>query len=208
LAWGSFSIPERSTVTNPASFGLIVEGPYDERFYETLIPRICNAELQVVTRPCDGVANLMKQFPVYLKEFEHVLNGHPVDKALVIRDAKGGDIETPRRLMEDKIQGRKYSLPRGLQLCIVRREMESWLLADTRAINAVAVARGGREVKEVQGNPEDVYDPKRELRSILSDARIVYTAPVCAEIASRLNLETLEYRCPSFRTFKQNVLDC
>jgi hypothetical protein len=207
-AWGSFSTQGRSAVSNPASYGLIVEGPYDKRFYEALIPRICNADLRIVTRPCDGVANLIKQFPALLGDFEHVLNGQPVDKALVIRDANGIDIEASRKKMEDKIKGRTYSFPQGVQFCVVRREMETWLLADGSAINAVAVARGGREVSEVQGSPEDIHDPKRALRSLLSEAGIECTAPVCAEIASKLNIQTLEYRCPSFRIFKQSVLDC
>jgi hypothetical protein len=207
-ASGNSSTQGRSAVSNPASYGLIVEGPYDKPFYEALIRRICKADLRIVTRPCGDVTNLMKQFPALLRDLEHVLSGKPVDKALVIRDANGGDIESCRKRMESKIKDRTYSFPWGFQLCVVRREMETWILADTHAINAVALARGGREVSGVQGSPEDIHDPKRELRSLLSEARVVYTAPVCGEIASELDIGTLEYRCPSFRAFKKGVLDC
>lgn len=195
-------------MSNPPSYGLIVEGTYDESFFETLLPRICTVELRIITRSCGGLPNLMKQFPVLLGDFEHILNGQPVDKALVIRDASGGGVESSRRGMDERIRGRTYSFPRGVQLCVVFREMETWLLADAGAINTVAVARGGREVSGVQGNLEDIYDPKRELRSILSRARIEYTAPVCGEIAANLSIDTLEYRCPSFHAFKRSVLDC
>ncbi len=195
-------------MSDPTSYGLIVEGPYDKQVYEGLIPRICSADLLLVTRLCGGVTNLMKLFPAFLREFEHLLNGQPVDKALVIRDAEGIDIQKPRIKMEEKIKGCTYAFPLGVQLCVVRQEMETWLLADIGAINAVATARGGRKISELHRSPEDIHDPKRELRSLLSRAQIELTAPVCREVASKLNIETLEYRCPSFRTFKRSVLDC
>ena len=87
--------------------------------------------------------------------------------------------------------------------------METWLLADVaEGVNAVAIKRGGRAVAEVQGTLEDFEYPKQRLRQLLSDARLEYTDQVCAEIARSLRLETLSYRCPSFRTFEQRVVDC
>ncbi len=195
-------------MSDPTSYGLIVEGPYDKPFYERLIKRICSDDPEVKIRVCDGVPNLMKLFPGLLRDFEHVMNGRPVDKAMVIRDSQGPDSETPRKKMAEKIQGRKFAFPRGVHVFVVRREMETWLLADARAINAVSLARGGREVGEVREAPEDIHDPKRQLQSLLSLARIEYTAAVCGEIAVNLNIERLENRCPSFRIFKQTVLDC
>lgn len=194
-------------MTDIPSYGLIVEGPYDQAFYQALIPRISNATVHA-TLVCGGIANLMKRFPALLRGLEYRRHGQPVDKALVIRDSKGADAETPRAQMQNKIKGRAYSFPRGVQLCVVCREMETWLLADIEAINAVARDRGGRDVSAVVGGLEEIEDPKRCLRSFLSQARILYTAPVCAEIASRARLETLEYGCPSFRRFRQQVIDC
>jgi len=90
----------------------------------------------------------------------------------------------------------------------VRREMEAWLLADIEAINAVAKNRGGRDASEVAGNLQDIEHPETRLQAVLSKARIQYTVPVCAELASRARLDMLDYRCPSFRMFRQQVLDC
>ena len=45
-------------------------------------------------------------------------------------------------------------------------------------------------------------------RILLSEARLEYTEQVCAEIARSLRLDTLSYRCPSFRTFARQVVNC
>ena len=150
----------------------------------------------------------MKWFHALLRDFEHAVQGGPVDKALVIRDSGGKDPIALEAEMAATIQGMQYVFPRGIKLCAVRRTMETWLLADAQAITAVAVTRGGRQIQEVQGTLEDIHDPKEKLRSVLSEAEIEYTDRVCAEIAFRLRIDHLEYRCPSFRTFKQNLLDC
>jgi hypothetical protein len=176
--------------------------------YEALIPRICERNLSFKTLLCEGKDGLMKNFPDFLRILEKVLLGRPVDKALVIRDSDRKEPLAIRTRMEGKIDERGYAFPRGMKLCAVRRTMETWLLADAQAITAVALARGGRQVQEVQGTLEDIEDPKQKLRSLLSEAGLRYTEPVCAEIASHLRIDHLEYRCPSFRTFRQNVLDC
>lgn len=206
--WASFFTQGRSAVNKLASYGLIVEGPYDELFYEALIPRICGTDPSFVTRVCDGLQGLMKNFPAFLRNLENVLQGRPVDKALVIRDSDRKDPLAARAEMARRIEKKEYAFPHGVQLCVVRRAIETWLLADINAVNTVALDRGGRRVGDVKGNIEDIRHPKTLLRSRLSTARIVYTGPVCSEIARNLRIEILEYRCASFRTFKQSVLDC
>ncbi len=194
-------------MTNP-TYGLIVEGPRDKAMYEALISRICGTSLSFRTRVCNGVSELRKKFPVYLRNLESVMQGGPVDKALVIRDSGGKDPTVLKTEMSASIQGVEYAFPRGIKLCVVRRALETWLLADAEAITTVARARGGRQVQEVQGILEDIEDPKQKLRSVLSQGRIELTDVVCAEIAAHVRLDRLEYRCPSFREFKPNVTDC
>ena len=175
--------------------------------YEVLIPRICGGQV-LATRPCGGVEQLMKLFRALLRNLEHVAQGGPVEKALVIRDSGGKDPAALETEMTARIQGMEYAFPRGIKLCAVRRTMETWLLSDAQAITTVALSRGGRQVQEFQGSLEDIEDPKQTLRSVLSSARLEYTATLCAEITSHIRIDHLEYRCPSFRAFRQNVLDC
>ena len=83
-----------------------------------------------------------------------------------------------------------------------------WLLADVAAVSGVAEKRGGRAVAELQGTLEEIEYPKERLKQLLSEAKLEYTEQVCAEIARSLRLDTLSYRCPSFLTFTQRVVDC
>lgn len=190
------------------SYGIVVEGPYDVSVYEELIRKICSANVEIIPRPVGGVPCLMGGFPKLLKELEHVRRGRPVDKALVIRDADRGDPDTIEGLMMRRIQGQSFSFPRGVQLIAVRRDMETWLLADEEAVNAVALSRGGRHVASVQGTLEEIVNPKERFMRLLSQARLPYDQQVCREIAQRTKLDTLRYRCPAFLSFERKVIDC
>jgi hypothetical protein len=135
--------------------------------------------------------------------------GRAVEKALVIRDSGGKDPKIIEEGLTRKVQERRWVFSHGVHVCIIRRELETWLLADVaEGVNAVAEKRGGRAVAEVQGMLEEIEHPKERLRQLLSEAKLEYTDQVAAEIARLLRLDTLSYRCPSFRAFKQRVVDC
>jgi len=189
-------------------YGIIVEGPYDVSVYGELIRKICSVDVEILPRPAAGVTNLMKHFPALLRELEHIREAPPVEKALVIRDAGGKDPASVERLMAERLRGRTYSFPRGIQLVAVRRTMETWLLADEAAVNSVALSRGGRPVPPIQEMPEEIVDSKERFRRWLSEAKLPYDSQVCREIARQVKLDTLRYRCPSFRSFEQKVVDC
>jgi hypothetical protein len=190
-----------------SSYGLIVEGFYDEGVYGEFVRKVVPL-VEVFFRRCGGVAQLMKRFPVLLRDLEHFRQGRPVDKALVIRDWRGPDVDSCEQRLMQKVEGKNFAFPRGVQFCGVRQEMEAWLLADVNAINSVARDRGGRTVSPVQGEIEEIGNPKERLTQLLSEARLPYDAEVCREIAQRADIETLRRRCPSFRSFERKVLDC
>ncbi len=136
------------------------------------------------------------------------MQGRPVEKALIIRDSGGKDSRDIEAELTQKANERGWAFSHGVHVCIIRREMETWLLADVEAINSVARTRGGREVAEVQGTLEEIEAPKEKLKRLLLEAKLDYTPEVCGEIARSLRLHTLRYRCPSFCTFERRVLDC
>lgn len=191
-----------------SSYGLIVEGSYDERVFPELVRKIASGQVRVEVRPCGGVARLMKRFPGFLRELEHVMQGKSVDKALVVRDCDLRDPEAVERDMAEKVRERPFAFPRGVHFCAIRQMMDTWLLADVNAINSLARERGGRDVPPVQGLLEQIGNPKQRLRCLLSRARLPYDPEVCREIACRADIEAVRYRCPSFRRFEKKVMDC
>lgn len=183
------------------TIGLVVEGIYDEAALKELIQKCARTQVEVIGRPCHGVNRLMQKFPNVLKEFQYVKGGSRVDKALVIRDAGNKDAQELKTGMQAMISNRRYSFP--VKLLVVVKELEAWLLADEDAVKAVT----GKKATSVQ-NPENVSNPKERLQSILSEARISYTAEIARKIAANTRVEALESRCPSFKQFQEAILDC
>lgn len=194
---------------NNWSYGTVVEGTYDSPVYEELIKGILGSEeVWIVSRVARGRSTLMSRLRGYLWSLTHANQvGGPVDKALAIRDANAKDPTTVEAAMHAQIANQPFPFPRGVSVHAVRQEMEAWLLADTAAINAVAIARGGRPVAPVAGDLENLPSAKERFVEILSQARLQHTAEVCREIAQNINLDTLRSRCSSFRTFEQKVRD-
>jgi hypothetical protein len=180
--------------------GLVVEGIYDEAVLTELVRKCHPSEVDVICRHCAGAIQLMKTFPVLLKQFEHSNAGLPVDKALVIRDADHKNPDDMIAKMKDKIGGRTFSF--SVKLLVVVEEMEAWLLADEEALASVT----GRRQQRIL-NPETVYDPKERLRDILSGARIAYAPERARLIAAASRVDVLADRCPSFKRFQEAVVN-
>jgi hypothetical protein len=191
-----------------SSYGIVVEGPYDVAIFPELIRRVLSRDVPIISRPCFGKDNLKKDLLTHLRNLQDEMHGRGVEKALVIRDSDGKERKNIEAELARIIKRRAWTFAHGVHVCVIRREVETWLLADAAAVSALAEARGGRPVPEVQGMLEDIFEPKQRFKRLLSDASLDYTELVCTEIARRLRLETLRYRCPSFCTFEQRVLDC
>jgi hypothetical protein len=182
----------------------VLEGTYDTAIFTELLPRVCGADIEIASPiEANGSGRLMKRFPVWLKRFEHITPAGPVDRALVIRDANGrnpGEVEAE---MLAKIAPRYYSFPEGVRVHAVRRQVETWLLADEHAIATVA----GKKVSMVRGILEEVQDAKGLLQRVLDAVGLPYLAPIAGAIAREINLTTLRYRCPGFIQFETKCLE-
>lgn len=182
------------------TFGLVVEGQYDEAVLTELVKKCIADPVEVATRVCSG--SIMNKFSGFLEAFRRVKQGTHVDKALVIRDANGGDPGELVSRMRDKIANRDYPFP--VKCVVIVRELETWLLADDRAISQVA----GRTVPPVNGSPEDIPAPKERLTRLLAQARVPYTSEVARSIAAAVDIDRLRYRCSRFGRFEEAVRDC
>lgn len=188
-------------------YGIVVEGSYDVGVYKEFIMKINPKAQDISVRVADGRHQLMKKFPSLLKSFEHLMQGAPLDKALVIRDADCQDPTAIAAKMQVSISRRSFTFPGGVNFHAVKQEMETWLLADLSAINRVAVSRGGKQVARVPDSLEEIVNPKEKFMTVLSDSGLNYTQEVCREIAKETDLKILRMRCPSFTAFEEKVLD-
>src|ERR1700704_6394541 len=121
-----------------SSYGIIVEGDYDSVVFDAFIRRLTSPDIYIKPLICRGKATLMKEFPALLRAFEHVVEGNPVDMAIVIRDADGKNPEEIEAQMRAKLQGRQYPFRLNVRLHAVRYAMDAWLLADVHAINTAS----------------------------------------------------------------------
>ena len=91
---------------------------------------------------------------------------------------------------------------------IIVQDLEAWLLADEEAVSKVTQSRTGRRVSRINEPLESISQPKELLYKVLSEARVPYTDMVAQEIAKESDLDKIESRCPSFKEFRQAVIDC
>lgn len=187
-------------------YGIVVEGSYDEAALIELIKKCISSDIEIIARPCGGKDRLMKSFPGHLESFRYGKQGSHIDKAIVIRDADTRNPDELSERMRSKMAGRTY--PFEVKFIIIVQELETWLLADEKAISKVTQARSGRTVTRVNENLESIIKPKEKLQNILSNSGVPYTPAVAREIAKELDISEVEYRCPRFKEFHQAVIDC
>lgn len=184
------------------TYGIVVEGNYDAAALTEIIKKCLSSEIEIITRLCGGKDRLMKSFRGFLDSFQYENKGSPVDKALVIRDASGRDPNELLEKMRSRIAGRNYTF--DVKFIIIVQELETWLLADEDAVSRVT----GKTISRVNEDLQSIIQPKEKLKKILSDGRVAYTAEVAKEIARESDLTKIEYRCLSFKKFRQDVIDC
>lgn len=180
--------------------GIIAEGLPDSDviIISELIKKILSDDLFFYHRPGKDKGNVIKKYPGWLEDFRN----RKVNKALVIVDQDTACIKELVEKMRKKIEGREYRFP--VKFHIIERELETWLLADEKAISTAV----GRNIKRIDGFLENIMDPKKKLMEILSQAKKVYTPKILHRIAKESDIERIANRCPGFRRFKNSVIDC
>lgn len=119
------------------------------------------------------------------------------EKVIILKDSHSRDPSGVRREIE-----RKLEFGGKVKLCVVTHAIESWLLADERAIGDYL----STEVKEIS-EPENICKPDEILEEIFSrkDKHYYKGGREPAEIARRLDLEKVIGKCSSFREFSEII---
>ena len=161
------------------SYGIVVEGPYDVAILSELIPRILGRRVPLIPRVCLAKVIPNRQLLTLLRGLQDEMQRRldekarenlqdemqvwRYQKALVVRDSGGKDPKVIEEALTQKVQERPWAFSHGVHVCIIRQEVETWLLADMAAVSGVAEKRGGRAVAEVQGTLEEIEYPKERL---------------------------------------------
>lgn len=186
--------------------GIIVEGTTDTPVFEELIPKIEPQVARVVIRPALNKSRLLAVFPELLWDFQFVEPGGPADKVLVIRDSNSDDPGEVEKAMRQRLEGRRYPpFRRGLEFHAIRRETETWLLADVEAINRVAVANGGLRVDAIPGPLEQIPNAKERFGRLLARAGLPRVPEIVRQITREADLAEIRLQCPGFREFETKV---
>jgi len=189
------------------TYGLIVEGQYDQEVFPELIKKIVSEnsqnEVKIIARPCDGKEKLFKNFPKFLEIFKHCNNGIPVDIAFVIQDADCRNHDELKKKLLNKIRNKQY--PFKIQIYIVIQELETWLMADEKAISKVA---NGKKTKSIKKPLETICDAKEQLKKLLNVVGLQYIPTVLSNIVKEADISTIRDKCPHFQDFIKAINDC
>ena len=186
---------------------IIVEGDDDASVYPVFIRRIRNDVGKIHPVQCGGIDVLERKFVSFLEIFQK--EQFDISKAIVIRDS---DCSASEPLEEKLLQTLTTSGFRRSFLVdfhATKCKLETWLLADERAINQVAVLRGRTTtVREVDIQFEEYRDADKLLRKKLSEVRLPADSKVFAQIAEAADLQRIAERCPHFQQFVDKVRAC
>lgn len=184
-------------------YGVIAEDGYILKAVPVLISRIVNTgddapECRLMNGKDDFIANFWK----WVKEFQ--FRYPQMHKVMAVCDA---DQESPDQVVAvliDRARRRLAGLPFPLVFHVIKRELETWWVADPSSISAAT----GVNIPFAGGYVEDgVPQPKEYIVGYLAAQRIPYTRTVAEAAARNLDFETVASRCPSFVVFRQHVVN-
>jgi len=164
--------------------GFVTEGLSDKN----IVQEICKKDgIKSAFRRMRG-NNLNKA-----KRLAHLLLSGGCKKVILLKDLHSSTSSEIKKKFE------KTEFTDKVKLCIAVRAIESWLLADEKALSDYL----GSEVEQVQ-NPEDISKPDELLDDIFRKEKgraYLKGGMDSAEIAKRLRLNVVQKRCSSFKEF-------
>lgn len=130
-------------------------------------------------------------------------NQEPINKFVVLIDIDGSSPDI-------KLAPFEHTLPKRLEnevsatilLAFAQWHLEAWYFADaTNLRNYLGKALGSVD----SSKPDEIQNPKLHLKNLLGER--IYTSGISHEIAGSLDAQTIAERSPSFRGFRDAVLN-
>ena len=184
-------------------YGLIAEDTYILNALPVLMSRVVDLEGQPVEcRRMNGKPEFIANFWKVVKEFQFK---YPMmHKVLAVCDADSECVQTLTTELQDRATARLQGLPFPLVFHVIKRELETWWVAESNSISTVT----GVAIPFPGGNVEQgVADPKEYIVHRLAAAKASYTHRDAGAIAAGVDLQTLAGRSPGFVIFTHKVED-
>ena len=177
-------------------YAVIAEDQSDVDTLAILIRRLANnSHISVKGKGYNGCGEMLKKGSLQLKSYK---SDAKIKRFIICYDSDGNDANTRRKKLIDAV-----ITPANLQapICalIPVHEIEAWILADLVAVQKIFT--GWQSVKPIP-NPESIKHPKEYLENLSrqKNQRPRYShATHNPVIASYLNLNVLQQKCPSFK---------
>ncbi|HUB77228.1 MAG TPA: hypothetical protein VMB03_00460 [Bryobacteraceae bacterium] len=126
----------------------------------------------------------------------------------MIRDCDGKDPREVEADLMDRLKNSHFEPRFPVHFYATKSMVETWLLADARAVREVARLRGhNHAVKEVNVQEEN-RNAKTLFYAMLSQAGLPADPKVYGEIATEADIDIIEGCCPYFLKFREHIHAC
>jgi hypothetical protein len=182
------------------TFAVLAEDKSDVSALQILVKRVSeNPRLAVLGRGFSGSGNLRRKVCGHITDFAR----RGASRFIVCHDS---DVRDPGKLKGEieAIIRKGNCSSYEYSIVIPVQELESWILADERAIRSVISKLSIESVK----HPESVTNPKEWL---ISKSRVLHSRPLYIpsihnkEVVRHTDLEKLAEKCPSFVPLREFV---
>ena len=127
---------------------------------------------------------------------------------VVLKDLESYEESVIRERFQEalrRVEAELGSAGPDVRLVIVRRAVESWLLADPDAIEAVIGCKLGSRIRRSLERPEQIDKPKGLLAHLARRCGRIYNPGLSARIAASLDLNLARKRAPSLDDFLKAI---
>ena len=156
-------------------------------FLDGILPRILPEDVDFLTIPHEGKADLQKSIPRKLKAWTE-----PDVKFVIIQDQDSADCVE----LKKKLAGLCEGTGREVLIRIACRELEAWYFGDLTAVSkAYGIKTGYIKKKAKYRKPDEIIGPKRELQKLLPQLQQIDGAKKIARVMDIENNSSPSFHC-------------
>jgi hypothetical protein len=177
------------------SIGIIAEEESDFNSIKVLVGRIVsNGSLKFNGFHPGGCSKIKRK----AGEYANILATKGCNMLIFVHDLDRNDLKKLKKEIEEKLKGNPIE---NCLICIPIEEIEAWFLSDQEGIKKIFKLE---KFQKIKGLPEEIISPKESLEKCIrwsSNKKIYLTTSHNEILASKLSIEKMKQKCPSFKDF-------